>query len=211
MYSRVYEVKISNCEKQTVFYCDENSTIFEAAKLNGMEFDYEYDSAATSQSMASLVSGVIDNSKQSYLDKKQINNGYILLTEAYPKSDCEIIIEKQSLKPENRLKSGFPSGTISGSEFVSFTEDYSSNRIGQIICTVSNATWVMALIGVFTNYPTTAAPRRYGARLFVGCIEYCEYNAGLVHNNKVNWQFEFKTYTAAAVHYRFCPAPYSIK
>lgn len=87
-----YYVKLTRNGIEHEFMCHSNQSIFEAAKEYGIEFDYSYDAGATDISLAKLNYGVVDLSRQSYLDKKQIEKNFILLTEAYPKSDCEITI-----------------------------------------------------------------------------------------------------------------------
>lgn len=88
--AKSYNIRLIVENDEFEFVCDDDQTIYEAAKMFGVEFNYEYDGGATDLSLARLNYGVIDLSKQSYLNARQIEEKLILLTVAYPKSDCEI-------------------------------------------------------------------------------------------------------------------------
>ena len=88
--AETYNIRLIVENDEFEFICDNNQTIYEAAKMYGIELNYKYDGGATDVSLAKLNYGIIDLSKQSYLNAEQIESKLILLTVAYPKSDCEI-------------------------------------------------------------------------------------------------------------------------
>ena len=139
-FAKEHYVKLTIEGVEHEFICKESQSIFEAAKVYGLKFEYEYDAGATNVSMAKLIYGVVDISRQSYLDKKQIEEKLILLTEVYPRSDCEIIVVSK-LK-ETKLKycvfhGPYTSYLASGSGIFKDINIYEDNLLGYRIIAVA--------------------------------------------------------------------------
>ena len=123
--AKSYNIKLITENNEFEFVCDNDQTIYEAAKLHGVKFNYEYDGGATDLSIAKLNYGIVDMSKQSYLNARQIEEKLILLTVSYPKSDCEIDVNI----PKNTKKHKITGRLVPGNSYNSrpITEDNTSS------------------------------------------------------------------------------------
>lgn len=99
--------------------CSPDEYILEAAESAGMDLPYSCRGgscstcAGTFQNQqtlniiaAKVVSGEVDNEEQSYLDDKQLEEGYCLLCTCYPKSDCTIETHKEEELHNNENAQG---------------------------------------------------------------------------------------------------------
>ncbi|EAN31401.1 Ferredoxin-1 [Theileria parva strain Muguga] len=90
-----YAVKLVLPEGEKVIESGEDEYILESAENQGVELPYSCRGGSCSTCAATLVSGEIDNSEQSYLDDEQVKKGYCLLCTSYAKSDCTIETHKE--------------------------------------------------------------------------------------------------------------------
>uniref|UniRef100_A0A3B0MV09 Ferredoxin n=1 Tax=Theileria annulata TaxID=5874 RepID=A0A3B0MV09_THEAN len=90
-----YAVKLVLPEGEKVIESSEDEYILESAESQGVELPYSCRGGSCSTCAATLVSGEIDNSEQSYLDDDQVKKGYCLLCTSYAKSDCTIETHKE--------------------------------------------------------------------------------------------------------------------
>lgn len=85
--------KQNNSEK--TIECFENQFILEAAEEQNIELPYSCRTGSCSTCIGKIVKGIADQSAQTFLDDKQIDQKFILLCCAYPMSDMQILTHEE--------------------------------------------------------------------------------------------------------------------
>lgn len=83
---QMFNVTIDGC----TFKCDSGTYILEAAEMAGVMLPYSCRAGSCPSCAGKVVGGTVDNSDQSFLTDRQIDEGFVLLCCAYPLSDCAI-------------------------------------------------------------------------------------------------------------------------
>lgn len=92
-----YKIKLFNPDEMldTTIICENHQSILEASEENNIELPYSCRAGSCSTCLGKLIQGTIDQTDQSFLDKEQIDKGYILTCVSTPTSDCTILTHKE--------------------------------------------------------------------------------------------------------------------
>ena len=91
----IHKVKIKNREN-AIFQVEANRPLLDSLRDQGVDLPYGCKYGGCITCAAKLISGKVDQRRQVALNNRQINDGYIILCVARPKSDCTLQIGVES-------------------------------------------------------------------------------------------------------------------
>ena len=90
-----YSITIANRGGKT-YEVDRRRSLLESLRENGIDLPYGCRYGGCITCAAKLVAGEVDQRGQMALNNRQINNGYVVLCVARPKSDCTFEVGVES-------------------------------------------------------------------------------------------------------------------
>ena len=148
---------------------------------------YDYDSGATSVSIARLESGTVNLSKQSYLDQVQIDKNLVLLTVAYPEDDCVFNLDAIINSKETKSNIVLPPYAVVN---LCQTENYGD---GKMHTSCLNMGETYNPIAIYLRQPTTGSPLYVSAILEPYEYRVDHFLAGLAHK-KTTWRVDISNH-----------------
>ena len=91
----IKKITITNRNNLT-FEVSDRKSLLQELRNQGVDLPYGCEYGGCITCAAKLISGEVDQSSQVALNNRQINDGYIVLCVARPKTDCEIKIGVES-------------------------------------------------------------------------------------------------------------------
>ena len=91
----IHKVTIKN-RKNAIFQVEANRPLLDIVRDQGVDLPYGCKYGGCITCAAKLISGKVDQRRQVALNNRQINDGYIILCVARPKSDCTLQIGVES-------------------------------------------------------------------------------------------------------------------
>ena len=91
----IHKVTIKNREN-AIFQVEANRPLLDSLRDQGVDLPYGCKYGGCITCAAKLISGKVDQRRQVALNNRQINDGYIILCVARPKSDCTLQIGVES-------------------------------------------------------------------------------------------------------------------